>query len=251
MSQETRHVYPDADVLARAAAVDLLRRAQQSVAARGVFTLSLAGGSTPRKPLLPSSPTIRPFADFPWARTQLFFGDERHVPPDHKDSNYLMVSDTLLKSGLVPAANIHRVGAELTDADMAAHNYEVEMQSIFSNAMRSGGLPPLLTPSFSAWAPTATPPRSFPAARASTKRSAGVIANWVEKFNSSRITFTFPVLNAAEAVLLLVAGADKADMLHEGSRHEADDLPGHAGPAGPRRQDLDAGPRRRRTRSPR
>jgi len=213
MSQESRHVYPDADALARAAAVELLRRAQESIGARGVFTLALAGGSTPRKlySLLATDPA---FGNFPWAETQLFFGDERHVPPDHADSNYLMVKSTLLASGLVPEANVHRVHAEQTDADMAAHNYEVEIKSLFTTAMLSGGFP-RFDAILLGMGPDGHTASLFPGSKGLEEKERWVVANWVEKFNTNRITFTFPVLNAAEAVLLLVAGADKADMLHE------------------------------------
>jgi 6-phosphogluconolactonase len=55
----------------------------------------------------------------------------------------------------------------------------------------------------------------FPGSKALEEKERWVVANWVEKFKSNRITFTFPVLNAARSVLLLVAGPDKADMLHE------------------------------------
>jgi 6-phosphogluconolactonase len=213
MSQEIRHVYPDADALARAAAVELLRRARQSVAARGIFTLALSGGSTPRK-LYSLFATDPAFRDFPWAKTQLFFGDERHVPPDHQDSNYHMVSDTLLKSGLVPEANLHRVHAELSDADMAAHNYEIEIKSLFQDAMTSDGFP-RFDAVLLGMGPDGHTASLFPGSKGLDEKQRWVIANWVEKFHSSRITFTFPVLNAAEAVLLLVAGTDKADMLHE------------------------------------
>ena len=90
MSQESRQVYPDADALAQGAAGDLLRVAQQSVAQRGIFTLALAGGSTPRKlyGLLASDPAFR---DFPWDKTHLFFGDERHVPPSHIDLSLIHI----------------------------------------------------------------------------------------------------------------------------------------------------------------
>jgi 6-phosphogluconolactonase len=213
MSQESRQVYPDAAALAKAAAVDLLRRAQQSVAERGHFTLALAGGSTPRKlySLLASDADFR---DFPWDKTHLFFGDERHVPPSHVDSNYLMVSGTLLASGRVPAANVHRVRAELPDADRAAADYDAELHTFFTPAMRFNGFP-RFDVILLGMGPDGHTASLFPDSKALREKERWVVANWVEKFNAARITFTFPVLDAARAVLLLVAGADKADMLHE------------------------------------
>jgi 6-phosphogluconolactonase len=214
MSQESRLVYPDADALAKAAAVELLRLAQQSVADHGIFTLALAGGSTPRKlyTLLATDPA---FQDFPWNETHLFFGDERHVPPSNLDSNYFMVSTTLLSSGLVPAANVHRVRAELPDANMGALDYDVELHSFFTPGMRLDDALPRFDVILLGMGPDGHTASLFPGSKALAEKDRWVVANWVEKFNSARITFTFPVLNAARNVLLLIAGADKADMIHD------------------------------------
>lgn len=213
MSQESRQVYPDADALAKGAAMELLHLAQQSVAEHGIFTLALAGGSTPRKlyTLLGSDPDFR---DFPWHETHLFFGDERAVPPSHLDSNYLMVSTTLLASGLVPAAHVHRVRAELPDANMAALDYDVEVHSFFTPGMRLNGLP-RFDAILLGMGPDGHTASLFPGSKALEEKDRWVVANWVEKFKSTRITFTFPVLNAARNVLLLVAGEDKTEMLRE------------------------------------
>ena len=213
MSQESRQIYPDADTLAKAAAVDLLRLAQQSVAERGIFTLALAGGSTPKK-LYSLLATDSEFREFPWDKTHLFFGDERHVPPTHGDSNYLMVGGTLLASGLVPAAHVHRVRAELPDANAAAADYEVELHTFFTPALRCNGFP-RFDVIFLGMGPDGHTASLFPGSKGLEEKERWVIANWVEKFKSARITFTFPALNAARTVILLVAGADKADMIHE------------------------------------
>jgi len=213
MSQETRKVYPDADILARAAAVDLLRLAQESVAARGIFTLALAGGSTPRK-LYSLLGTDAEFREFPWEMTHLFFGDERHVPPSHIDSNYLMVSSTLLASGLVPTAHVHRVRGELPDANVGALDYDVEMHTFFTQEKRHDGFP-RFDVILLGMGPDGHTASLFPGSKALEEKERWVVANWVEKFHSARITFTYPVINAAANVLLLVAGADKTDMLHE------------------------------------
>ncbi len=213
MSQETRHIYADSDALARAAATELLRQAQRSVAERGLFTLSLAGGSTPRKlyTLLTTDPA---FAEFPWKETHLFFGDERHVPPTHLDSNYLMVSSTLLASGKVPAANVHRVRAELPDPNMTAADYDVELRSFFNATLRFNNCP-RFDVILLGMGPDGHTASLFPESKALQEKERWVVANWVEKFKSYRITFTFPVLNAARSVMLLIAGQDKADMIHE------------------------------------
>ncbi len=213
MSQEIRHIYADADALAKAAATQLLHHAQRAVAERGIFTLSLAGGSTPRKlyTLLATEPE---FAAFPWKETHFFFGDERHVPPSHLDSNYLMVSNTLLASNLIPAGNVHRVRAELPDANMTAADYDVELRSFFNATMRFNNAP-RFDMILLGMGPDGHTASLFPDSKALNEKERWVVANWVEKFKSFRITFTFPVLNAARTVMLLVAGQDKTDMIHD------------------------------------
>ena len=212
MSQESRRIFPDADALAHAAAVELQRLAQEAIEARGVFTLALAGGSTPRKlyGLLGSNPE---FHGFPWGQTQVWFGDERHVPPSHIDSNFLMASSTLFSTSLVPPANVHRVRAEMPDANVAALDYDVELHTGFPQEMRLGGFP-RFDVILLGMGPDCHTASLFPGSKALEEKERWVVANWVEKFKSARITFTYPVLNAARHVLLLVAGADKTDMIH-------------------------------------
>jgi 6-phosphogluconolactonase len=216
-------IYPDADALARAAAVELLRIAGESVAARGLFTLALAGGSTPKKlyGLLGSDAA---FATFPWNKTHLFFGDERHVPPDHADSNYLMVKNSLLVSGIVPAGNVHRMRAELPQSTEAAADYDAELRKFFPEASRLDGFPRFdaVLLGMGADGHTAS---LFPGSPGLNEKTRWVISNPVEKFKTDRITFTFPVLNAARAIYLLVAGPDKADMIGEIFAKSRDALP--------------------------
>jgi 6-phosphogluconolactonase len=213
MSEESRHVYPTTEALAAAAAFDLTRLAQRSVVARGLFTLALAGGSTPRAlySLLANDPAYR---NFPWDKTHLFFGDERHVPPNHPDSNYLMVKSTLLATGMVPEANVHRVHGELPDADQAAADYDVELHTFFNAGLRLDGFP-RFDVILLGMGPDGHTASLFPGSKGLSEKERWVIANPVEQFKRHRITFTFPVLNAARVVYLLVAGPDKTSMLHD------------------------------------
>lgn len=213
MSERPPLIYADADALAQAAAVDLAKLAQATVAERGIFTLSLAGGSTPKKlySLLATDPAYRAI---PWEKTHLFFGDERHVPPDDADSNYRMVRESLLVSGLVPEANVHRMKAEMPDANQTASAYESEMQKFFDEKMRQNGFPrfDLILLGMGPDGHTAS---LFPESPGLKEKSRWVISNPVEKFKTDRITFTFPVLNAARMIHLFVAGKDKADMIRQ------------------------------------
>ena len=184
-----------------------------AIAERGVFTLALSGGSTPKKlyTLLAHDPA---FATFPWAKTQLFFGDERHVPPDHAESNYRMVKETLLSTGPVPDGNVHRVFAELDDAAQAAAEYEAEIRRHFVGDARLDDVP-RFDAILLGMGPDGHTASLFPGSAALEEKTKWVASNWVEKFKTDRITFTFPVLNAARVVLLLIAGADKAPMLRQ------------------------------------
>jgi 6-phosphogluconolactonase len=210
MSEMAPLLFPDADALARAAAVELTRLANEAVAARGLFTLALAGGSTPKKlyHLLAGEISL------PWEKMQLFFGDERHVPPDHPESNYRMVRDSLLVSRRVPEKNVHRVRGELPDAGEAAADYKGEMQKFFDGKNQLDGFP-RFDLVLLGMGPDGHTASLFPGSPGLEEKSHWVIANPVEKFSTDRITFTFPVLNAARTVLLLVAGADKAPMIAE------------------------------------
>jgi 6-phosphogluconolactonase len=213
MSKDAPQIYSDGAALARAAADDLARIAQESVAARGIFTVALAGGSTPKR-LYSLLANDAPYRQLPWTQMNFFFGDERHVPPDDKDSNYLMAKDTLFSSGLIPEENIHRIKAELPDARAAAAEYETQLKAFFEEPMRLDGFPrfDLILLGMGPDGHTAS---LFPGSPGLEEKSRWVIANPVEKFKTDRITLTFPVLNAARTVHLLVGGADKADKIAE------------------------------------
>ena len=195
--------------LFRAAADEFVRVGRDAITARGRFTVALSGGSTPRALY---SLLARDHADFPWDKTFLFFGDERHVPPDHADSNYRMVQESLLSRISIPAQNVFRVGAENADAALAAQGYEQKVQAFFS-------LSPRQFPRFDlvllGLGPDGHTASLFPESDGLKEQSRLAIANWIAKFNAYRITFTFPVLNHASSVIFLVSGADKADVVRE------------------------------------
>ena len=213
MSKETPQIYPDGAALARAAADDLARLAQESIAARGIFTIALSGGSTPKR-LYSLLANDAPYRQLPWAKMNFFFGDERHVPPDDKDSNYLMAKETLFSSGLIPEENIHRVKAELSDAAAAAADYEAKLKAFFEVPMQLNGFP-RFDLVLLGMGPDGHTASLFPGSPGLEEKSRWVIANPVEKFSTDRITFTFPVLNAARTIYLMVGGADKADKISE------------------------------------
>jgi len=204
-------VVDDADALAREAAAELTRIAQKSVAASGRFTLALSGGSTPRRLYALLADARAPFRSaIPWEATQIFFGDERHVPPDDPQSNYRMAKEALLAHVPVPPANVHRVEAERADAAEAAALYARAIARVFALAP---GEWPRFDLILLGMGPDGHTASLFPGSDALGVRDVTVTANWVAKFDAYRITLTLPVFDAAAAVHFLVAGADKAPTL--------------------------------------
>jgi len=201
-------ILPDSAALAQAAAQEFHKLADAAVQERGRFCVALSGGNTPRAiySLLASE-----HKELPWDRIHIFFGDERHVPPDHPDSNFRMASESLLSKVPIPEKNVHRIRAELA-ADVAATEYEQELVNFFHLGDHDWPRFDLIDLGIGEDGHTAS---LFPGSNALTETSRRVVANWVEKFKTFRITFTFPVLNHAAEIVFLVSGADKAQVLSE------------------------------------
>jgi len=203
----TIEVLPTPEGLFHAAANNFVNVGTAAIAARGRFTVALAGGSTPKGMY---SLLAQKHARFNWRQTYIFFSDERHVPPDHPDSNYRMANETLLSKVPIPVSNVFRIPAEL-EAVPAANRYVQKLEAFFD-------LSPDTVPRFDlillGLGPDGHTTSLFPGSRA-LKDASMVFANWVDKFKSYRITFTYPVLNRAAEVMFLVSGPDKAEILRE------------------------------------
>jgi len=190
-----------------AAAEEVVRAANEAVAARGRFTIALSGGSTPKALFNLLATNAR--TTLPWERMFFFWSDERHVPPDHPDSNYRMANEAMLSKVPVPAGNVFRIAAENPDAVAAAATYEQTLRKFYQ---LSEGIPrfDLILLGMGPDAHTAS---LFPGTKGLHEKARLVIANWVEKLKTHRLSFTFPVLNAARCVAFLVSGTDKAAAL--------------------------------------
>jgi 6-phosphogluconolactonase len=213
-STRSIEVLANATDLFHAAAEEFVRAARTAIGAQGRFTVALSGGSTPKGLY---SMLAANFADFAWNRIFLFFGDERHVPPTDPESNYRMVQESLLSKIKIPAENVFRVPGENPDAAAAATEYEAQIRRFFE--VKPGELKPGEFPRFDlillGMGPDGHTASLFPDSPALDEQSRLVVANWVAKFNTHRITFTFPVLNHAAEVLFMASGADKADILRQ------------------------------------
>ncbi len=214
---EIRILKTAAELFETAAAI-FTSQAAEAVRSHGRFAVALSGGSTPKTlySLLATKSGI------PWDKVCFFWGDERHVPPDDPDSNYRMANEALLSKIQVSPENIFRIHAEEKDAAAAALQYEQVIKDFFQ-------LSPVQFPRFDlillGTGPDGHTASLFPGTAALHETQRLVVANWVPKFNTDRLTFTFPVLNAAACVTFLASGPDKAPILHEILENSAADLP--------------------------
>ncbi|MHB8597231.1 MAG: 6-phosphogluconolactonase [Ktedonobacteraceae bacterium] len=198
-------LYADSDTLSRDAAQYIVRLATESVVSHGRFTIALSGGTTPRKlyGMLGDEPYR---SQIDWALVDIFWSDERCVPPDSEDSNYLLAQQVLLNKIPIPAAQIHRMPADEPDRDAASQAYTDEMRRVFAtNGIPSFDLIQL------GMGPEGHTASLFPHQASLHEQQRLVMPVSVPKPPPPRLTFTPPILNAAHNVLFLVTGADKAD----------------------------------------
>lgn len=197
----------DVDAVMASAARRLCRLLSEAVAARGVASLALAGGRTPRAlyELLSGSPDDWPV---PWERVRLFLGDERWVPANHADSNQHMVRESLL-ADLPGAPVFHPMPTDGSEPSEDAARYRECLAREVPET--DGGVPrfDLILLGMGDDGHTASLFPGTPVLDATET----VAAVHVPKFDSWRLSLTLPVLNAARQVLFLVTGADKAPVL--------------------------------------
>ena len=200
-------IVADASELSRVGAAEFEHVARNAVMARERFTVCLSGGSTPRGL---HSQLARVAGRLPWDKFYFFWGDERHVPPDDKDSNYRMARETLLSQAPIPPDHVFRMHAEETDAGRVAEEYEQTIRIFF--ALKAGELPrfDLVLLGLGPDGHTAS---LFPGSPALQERSRLVAANWVQKLGQYRLTLTAPVINNAAEVIFLVSGEEKTAAL--------------------------------------
>lgn len=193
-----------------AAAADLVAlSAEQAIGARGRFTLGLAGGSTPKAAY--SKLAAEPFVSrVDWGRTQIFFGDERCVAPDHPDSNFRMANEALLSKVPVPSANVFRMRGEAEDREAAAREYEAALRT---GTATTGEAMPVLDLVLLGLGPDGHTASLFPGTDALDESVRAVVPVFSESKGTWRLTITRPVLDAARRVAVLVAGLEKREML--------------------------------------
>ena len=175
----------------------ILHHARTALAERGEFRLALSGGNTPR-PVYEE--LARVGGALPWDRARITFGDERCVAPDDPQSNYRMARESLLLPASVPESSVARMRGEL-DPEIAAQNYQDQLDVLATPHGEIIYRHDLLLLGLGDDGHTAS---LFPGTSALDETSRRVVANFVPKFNASRLTFTLPLINHARQILFLV-----------------------------------------------
>ncbi len=218
--------YETADLAAEACARQILLRLEEALSGHSMATLAVSGGSTPK---LMFGHLAR--HRFEWDRVHLFWVDERMVPPASGESNYRLAEETFLKPAHFPHRNVHRIHGEMRP-DAAAEHYTREIERVFD--LEEGQVPrfDVVHLGMGADGHTAS---LFPGEPLIESKEGIVSAVLVEKLAKWRVTLLPAVLLKASHVVMLVAGADKADPLkqvtegaYEPLRYPAQIIPHHA-----------------------
>jgi 6-phosphogluconolactonase len=181
-----------------------------ALAAPGVFRVSLSGGSTPKA--LYERLASRPFVErFPWERVHWYWGDERFVPYDHPDSNFRMTREAMLSKAPIPPENIHPVPTD-GDPDAAAARYQQTLQSAYGAAVLDPARP-LFDITLLGLGPDGHTASLLPGEPVLEERRL-----WVAAVSHGRpevrITMTYPAIESSRQTAFLVAGQEKAAIMH-------------------------------------
>ena len=193
--------------VSRAAAELFAESASAAVSARGVARVAISGGSTPKAMFALLADEYR--ERVPWAQVQLFWVDERCVPPDDPESNFGMTKVAMLDKVPLPAANVHRMEGEL-DPEEAASRYESELRNVFK---LEGAETPTFDLILLGLGPDGHTASLFPHTDGLDEMARICIANHVPQKDTWRMTLTWPVIVAGREVAFLIEGAEKAAMV--------------------------------------
>jgi 6-phosphogluconolactonase len=203
-------VLPDAAAIANRCAQKFVEIATAAAKEKGSFDVALAGGSTPKLlySLLVNEPDLR--SRIPWDKMHVFFGDERHVKPDHADSNFRMATESLISKSPLKPEQVTRIKGEYPEAEDAAKEYEQYLRTRYKLA--EGQFPrfDLVLLGMGSEGHTLS---IFPGTKALRENRRIAVHNWVGKVLMDRITLTAPAVNNAANVIFMVTGADKAPAL--------------------------------------
>lgn len=207
MTEPELHILATPEDAAQAAAAFVADLAETRIAAEDRFTIALSGGYTPRYlyELMASPPYVQSIT---WERWYVFWGDERCVPPDHQDSNYRMTREALLNHVPIPAKNIYPIRGD-TRPKYAAEEYEQQLYHVFTPSKPAFDLILLGIGDDGHIASL------FDGTDAIHENRRPVVANWVPQLQAYRITFTFPLINAAQTIAFIVTDESKSEVIKQ------------------------------------
>ena len=192
--------------LAADAADFILDQAHKAIDERNEFRIALSGGNTPR-PVYARLATIG--RDLPWERIRITFGDERCVSPDDPQSNFRMARETLFVPAAIPEESIARMRGEI-DPQIAALEYEDLLDLSAKQRGEHIYRHDLILLGLGGDGHTAS---LFPDTAGLDETRRRVIANFLPKLSSWRLTFTFPLINHAHQICFLVNATKNADLV--------------------------------------
>lgn len=211
MAKASVKVFPMLEELSWAAAARFEDLSRISAIEKRKFCVALSGGLTPK--LLYQILGSETFAGrIRWENVHIFEVDERSVPPDHPQSNYGMIREALLSRISIPEENVHRLAGEAEDLDEVCRQYSAELARVLQPQKDEF---PRLDMVILGMGPDGHTASLFPSSEALEEKTLWVRPNYIEKLKMHRLTLTFPVLNAAREVLILIAGADKAETVRK------------------------------------
>lgn len=197
-------VYPTPETLYQESAHQVMQIAREAVNERGRFVAALSGGTTPKG--LFQQLAEEPYRTLiPWAKTYFFWVDERHVPLNHETSNYRMAQEFLLSRVPVPKENVFPATNGSLPVDKAAWAYEIKMKKFFG-----GDKTPKFDLCLMGMGDDGHTASLFPGVPQVNELDKWVVGYFVDEARKERVSLTFPVLNAARFLLVLLEGEKKA-----------------------------------------
>jgi len=210
----------DAEALAYRSVQVFVADAQKAINARGSFRVAISGGHTPKRffELLGEALEAK---SLPWDKIELFWVDERYVPPDSEWSNYKLAAETFIGKVGIPEFNVHRIPTEFGDFELAARSYEQTIRRVFNTSADELPEFDLVVLGMGIDGHTGS---LFPDCYACFETANLVSVIYVLDEKQNRITLTNPVLRAARHIAVLICGEEKAQILNKVFTTEPDDV---------------------------
>jgi 6-phosphogluconolactonase len=185
--------------------------AQKAINDRNVFRVAISGGKTPRQ-FYQMLGRDKQSLDLPWDKIKLFWVDERCVKPESPESNYKVAADTFLKKVPIPPQNIYRIAGESIDYTQAVDGYTRILREIFN--LKSGQFPEFDL-MILGMGPDGHIGSLLPNSYALFDTNDLVTVVYQLKGGLNRITLTHPVMCAAQHLIVMISGAEKAEIVRD------------------------------------